>query len=39
MATTPDLDWAGQAMAYWPQRVTETCQHNKSIAIAHGKEV
>jgi len=25
-------------MEYWPTRVTETCKHNKSIAIAHGLE-
>ena len=38
MATTDKLDWAEQAMEYWPTRVTESCKGNKSIAIAHGTE-
>ncbi|MFP4357049.1 MAG: hypothetical protein ACLFSZ_01265 [Puniceicoccaceae bacterium] len=38
MAAGDELDWAEQAMEYWPTRVTETCKRNKSIAIAHGKE-
>jgi hypothetical protein len=38
MAGGDDLDWAEQAMEYWPTRVTETCRRNKSIAIAHGFE-
>jgi hypothetical protein len=38
MATSDELDWAEQAMEHWPTRVTETCKHDKSIAIAHRKE-
>ncbi len=33
-----DYDWAHLAMAYWPQRVREKCQTDKSLAIAHGLE-
>ncbi len=29
-------DWAHQAMEYWPDRVKEKCETNKSFAIAHG---
>jgi hypothetical protein len=29
-------DWAGQAMAYWPERVREACLSNRSLALAHG---
>jgi hypothetical protein len=38
MASSEDLDWAQQAMHYWPTRVEETCNNNQSIAIAHGKD-
>jgi hypothetical protein len=30
-----DYDWAHLAMAYWPGRVREKCQTDKSLAIAH----
>lgn len=33
-----DYDWAHVAMAYWPERVREKCQTDKSLAIAHGLE-
>ncbi|WP_175704191.1 type II restriction endonuclease subunit M [Burkholderia ambifaria] len=33
-----DYDWAHLAMAYWPDRVREKCQTDKSLAIAHGLE-
>ncbi len=29
-------DWAGQAMAYWPERVRRACMSNRSLALAHG---
>jgi len=29
-------DWAGQAMAYWPERVRQACGANRSLALAHG---
>lgn len=29
-------EWAGQAMAYWPDRVRKACLANRSLAIAHG---
>lgn len=31
-----DYDWAHLAMAYWPERVREKCETDKSLAIAHG---
>jgi len=31
-----DYDWAHHAMDYWPDRVRQKCQENKSFAIAHG---
>jgi len=31
-------DWAHLAMHYWPKRVTEKCQKDKSLAIAHEVE-
>ena len=34
-----DYDWAHLAMAMWPERVLEACKKDRSIAIAHGKEV
>lgn len=33
-----DLDWAQQAMNYWPERVREKCKVDKSLAIAHRME-
>lgn len=33
-----DCDWAHLAMVYWPQRVRQKCQTDKSLAIAHGLE-
>ncbi len=33
-----DYDWAHLAMNYWPDRVREKCQTDKSLAIAHGLE-
>lgn len=30
-----DYDWAHLAMAYWPDRVREKCETDKSLAIAH----
>lgn len=33
-----DYDWAHLAMAYWPERVRQKCQTDKSLAIAHGLE-
>ncbi|WP_374295976.1 type II restriction endonuclease subunit M [Acinetobacter sp.] len=33
-----DYDWAHLAMAYWPERVSEKCKTDKSLAIAHGLE-
>ncbi|KKB79730.1 type II restriction enzyme, methylase subunit [Devosia soli] len=33
-----DYDWAHVAMAYWPDRVREKCETDKSLAIAHGLE-
>ena len=33
-----DYDWAHLAYAIWPERVRETCRHDRSIAIAHGLE-
>lgn len=32
------LDWAHQAMAYWPERVEKKCKSEASLAIAHGKD-
>jgi hypothetical protein len=29
-------DWAHMAMAMWPKRVREACDHDASLAIAHG---
>ncbi len=31
-------DWAHIAMCYWPNRVLEKCQKDKSLAITHGVE-
>jgi len=31
-------DWAHLAYSIWPERVRETCQHDKSLAIVHGLE-
>ena len=31
-----DYDWSHIAMNYWPDRVKEKCQTDKSLAIAHG---
>lgn len=31
-------DWAHLAYSIWPERVREKCQHDKSLAIAHGLE-
>jgi len=31
-----DYDWAHLAYSIWPDRVRETCKHDKSLAIAHG---
>lgn len=33
-----EYEWAHQAMRYWPDRVTEACRTNRSLAIAHGLE-
>ncbi len=33
-----DYDWAHLAMTYWPDRVLEKCQTDKSLAIAHDLE-
>jgi hypothetical protein len=33
-----DFDWARLAMSMWPERATEACRRDRSIAIAHGKE-
>lgn len=33
-----EYDWAHLAMNYWPERVREKCQTDKSLAIAHGLE-
>ncbi len=33
-----DYDWAHLAMAYWPDRVREKCETDKSLAIAHELE-
>ncbi len=33
-----DYDWAHLAMGYWPDRVREKCQTDKSLAIAHNLE-
>ena len=33
-----DYDWAHLAMNYWPDRVREKCNTDKSLAIAHGLE-
>jgi hypothetical protein len=33
-----DYDWAQLAMNYWPDRVREKCEVDKSLAIAHGLE-
>ncbi len=33
-----DYDWSRIAMRYWPERVREKCETNKSFAIAHGHE-
>ncbi len=33
-----DYDWAHLAMNYWPVRVREKCQTDKSLAIAHDLE-
>jgi len=35
---TGKYDWAHQAMRYWPDRVTDACRTNRSLAIAHGLE-
>jgi len=32
------FDWAHQAMRYWPDRVTDACRTNRSLAIAHNLE-
>ena len=32
------FDWAHLAYAIWPERVRQTCRHDRSIAIAHGLE-
>lgn len=34
-----DYDWSHTAMDYWPDRVREKCQTNKSYAIAHGLDM
>lgn len=31
-----DYDWAHLAMSYWPERVSEKCRSDRSLAIAHG---
>ena len=33
-----EYDWAHLAYTIWPDRVTEKCQTDKSLAIAHGLE-
>lgn len=33
-----DYDWAHLAMHLWPERVIPKCQHDRSLAIAHGLE-
>lgn len=33
-----DYDWSHLAMAYWPDRVREKCETDKSLAIAHDLE-
>ena len=33
-----DYDWAHLAMVYWPDRVREKCEADKSLAIAHNLE-
>lgn len=33
-----DYDWAHLTMAYWPDRVREKCETDKSLAIAHDLE-
>ena len=33
-----DYDWAHLALAYWPDRVREKCETDKSLAIAHDLE-
>ena len=33
-----DYDWAHLALRYWPERVREKCQTDKSLAIAHSLE-
>jgi hypothetical protein len=33
-----DYDWAHLAYAIWPDRVKETCETDRSLAIAHGLE-
>ncbi|KAA0676971.1 type II restriction endonuclease subunit M [Roseomonas genomospecies 6] len=33
-----DYDWAHLAIVYWPERVREKCQTDKSLAIAHDLE-
>jgi hypothetical protein len=33
-----DYDWAHLAMAYWPDRVRDKCDADKSLAIAHNLE-
>jgi hypothetical protein len=33
-----EYDWAHLACSYWPDRVREKCQTDKSLAIAHGLE-
>jgi len=33
-----DYDWSHIALRYWPERVREACEENKSFAIAHGHE-
>lgn len=33
-----DFDWAQLAMSMWPERATEACRRDRSVAIAHGKE-
>jgi len=33
-----EYDWAHLAYSYWPDRVSEKCKTDKSLAIAHGLE-
>jgi hypothetical protein len=33
-----DFDWAHVALSYWPERVREKCESDKSLAIAHDLE-